>query len=250
MKKDSHEVTGPYAIPPGEWEPDLLAALPFSHPPVRPLALQRPSRQKQFWGSIWLLVVASLIQLGWCSAQGLRDYPVRGIPIESDKFRAIFASVSAAEMASKLKQIGPYTNVQLVQNIGGQKYLAQLGEERIAVDLLEGHKKYADDTRIEVRIEDTGKIYEYIAILGNKKSVRLYREEKVPAVMTIEDFVARLKKGESFLIEIAGPKVLCRVCGGTGKVTDNSSKESRKIRCDTCDGAGGSHSSAQYRVLW
>lgn len=199
-----------------------------------------------------IFLVASLIQLGWCSAQGVRDYPVRGIPIESDKFRAIFASVSAAEMASKLPQIGPPTRLQLVQNIAGQKYLAQLGGQLIAIELLESHNKYADDTRIEVRIEDTGKIYEYIAILGNKKSVRLYREQeqKAPPIMTIQDFVARLKKGESFIIQIDGRKIPCRVCGGTGKVTDNSSKESRKILCDTCDGSGGSHSSAQYRVLW
>jgi hypothetical protein len=197
-----------------------------------------------------IFLVASLIQLGWCSAQGLRDYPVRDIPVESDKFRAIFASVSASEMASKLRQLAPHTRLQLVQNIAEQKYLAQLGGQIIAIELLEGHKKYADDTRIEVRIEDTGKIYEYIAVLGDKKSVHLYREQNAPPIMTIQDFVARLKKGESFIIQIDGRKIPCRVCGGTGKVTDNSSKESRKILCDTCDGSGGSHSSAQYRVLW
>lgn len=196
-----------------------------------------------------IFVIASLLQLGWCSADDARDYPVRDIPIESDKFRAIFATVSAAEMALNFQKLGQSIKLKLVQNIAKQKYLAELGDQLIAVDLQDG-RKFADDTWIGVNIQDTGEIYEYIAVLGNKKSVRLYREVKAPPLLTIEEFVTRLKKGESFIIEITAPKIPCRICEGTGVVTDNSSNGGRKFRCTTCNGTSGSQSSAHYRVLW
>ena len=195
-----------------------------------------------------LAAVMLLVQIGWCEPAKLQDYPVKDIPLESEKFGSIFLSVSASEMAANLSKLGVYSRIKLVQNVAGQRYIGEFKEELIAIDLLESHKKYADDTELDICIEDTGEIYEYIAVFGNKKSVRLYREKGLPPKMTLEDFVVRLKKVESFIIQVPGQMMNCKVCRGTGEVYDSSGV--KKIRCKSCGGVGGRRDTLSYRVVW
>ncbi len=196
-------------------------------------------------------MVAALLPFGWCSAEEPKDYPVRAIPIESEKFRAIFATV-AAEQRAAIERAREKMRVKIVQNIENQRYLARLGEQLIAVDFA-SDRKVADDTWLEAQIEDTGKIYEYLAVLGNKKSVHLYREMQEPHMMSVTEFVERLKKGESFLVRIAGKQKSCGVCKGTGNIGETSStngKSRSESRCMNCSGSGWIYPSSLFRVLW
>jgi hypothetical protein len=198
-----------------------------------------------------IFMVAALLPFGWCYAEEPKDYPVRAIPIESEKFKTIFATVAAEQMAA-VARVRQKMRVKIVQNIEHQRYLARLGEQLIAVDLVTD-RKFVDDTWIEAQIEDTGEIYEYLAVLGNKKSIHLYREMQEPHMMTVTEFVERLKKGESFLVRIAGKQKSCGVCAGTGKIGEASStnvKSRSESRCMNCSGSGWIYPASLFRVLW
>lgn len=198
-----------------------------------------------------ILIIAASCQFGWCSADELKDYPVRDIPTESEKFKTIYTAVAAEQLAA-IQRARQMIRIKVVQNIANQRYLADFRDQLIAVDLATV-RKLADDTWIDVQIEDTGQIYEYVAVLGNKKSVHLYREVHEPPMMTAAEFVERLKKGESFLIRVAGKQKTCEVCKGAGNAGGNvptNGKAKGESGCVRCSGSGWISTSSPYRVLW
>jgi hypothetical protein len=93
--------------------------------------------------------------------------------------------------------------------------------------------------------ETTKEIYEYTAPTGAKHSVRVIKENRKAAVKTLtqDEFVARLRAGETWLLPKA-EMVDCNDCFGDGKLSGLQND----AKCRSCDGTGSV--TVDFLVKW
>jgi hypothetical protein len=225
----------------------------------------------------------SLPLVGDEKKQKLKDYPLRTVPLKSQRFLKVYEEAATQEWETrkrnggwKFYQQGQKT-LRILQHIEGRRYLAEeetrltsrlkttTHHRTIAIDLIRD-KRLPDGAGLQgplwkggIEWESTGKVHEYTSVAGAKKSVLLYSQVPVPKKyqrMELDEFVTRLKDGESFLVKMGTTLEPCKKCNGFGRIPDgktgNREKRSadRKIDCPDCKGKGKIQSPRVYRIKW
>ena len=104
-------------------------------------------------------------------------------------------------------------------------------------------KSIADGDKLEsIWIIETTKMKSYTDTRGAKRTVRIM-EEVVPVDLSQQDFVKRLKSGESWLLK-GFSKKRCKNCFGDGEL----GAMKKYAKCPDCRGKGSR--SVDYRIQW
>jgi hypothetical protein len=96
------------------------------------------------------------------------------------------------EISSLLSKGVKSTPIEVIQTIGAGTLLATINNSRDFVMIIGDGKKHADGDKFNACIEDTGRLQEYVSVLGAKKTVRVYSMKALP---TSESNIAFLKTG-------------------------------------------------------
>lgn len=203
------------------------------------------------------------------------DYSMRGIPAEDPRWQNILDHVnrSIAEKAKAAAVEAEEKTVEILQSIEGASYLARMrtpakdlgsvaqllnqtsgsretqtppGEwETIRLNFPEGTKPLPDGEKFLKRIEETGEMFQYTNTLGAKATVKICRiagtgEEFRPIPM--DEFAARLQKGETWTVTISQVTKPCNFCRGA-KVVDGAT-------CRQCKGIGGDAITRTISIKW
>lgn len=203
------------------------------------------------------------------------DYPMSAIPLEDPRWKNTLDRVNAslAEKASAAAESGEQKTVEIIQHIEGSSYLAlmrtpqkaagsaasALGQitgggssvvpagdwETIRLDLPKESARLADGAKFLKPIEETPKTFEYTTTLGAKATVRVCRiagtgEEFAP--LTMDQFVARLRAGETWSLTVTQVTTPCGFCRGA-KVVNGAA-------CPKCEGKGGDTIDRNLMVRW
>lgn len=160
----------------------------------------------------------------FCSSFAQDTYSVSGIDPASARFQNILAAVRSAEATRAHNTLA--TTLETIQHLEGTLYLAFLtpsargfsrevsaltgfsqipaSREIVAVERKEGSPVAADGEMLVIRLEPAG-THQYTAITGAKKTVKLYREIDTSRQLTAEEFLTRLKAGETWTITTKSP---------------------------------------------
>jgi hypothetical protein len=176
-------------------------------------------------------------------------YPIKGIPQESEKFKAIFREVAAAELQNNQKG---KSYITILQTIAPGKFLAEItGDKTIALDL--PGATHADDTRFSLVLENSGELYRFTTVLGALRTVETYREATPANPLTTEQFLTNLQSGKTYFLPKQYPDATCKTCNGFGK-TPNKGTQLRtgdaKAPCPDCDGKGKTPVWKTLHITW
>lgn len=124
--------------------------------------------------------------------------------------------------------------VRVQQRISKGFFLCTHGDDFIALDT-PGDDSLLDDREYTLQAHETGKVYDYITVLGAMKRVPVY---EIPEPIEAADVMARFRRGEVFTLPLEAPfEEECQACGGTGwQLTQMGGKNSgtRNTICKTC----------------
>jgi hypothetical protein len=201
-----------------------------------------------------ILVFLSSIQL--ISAQQppavVKAYSMRDISRDDPRFRKAYeAAIESQRVPAPAQKLD---SIKIVQTIEVGKFLATHGKDIFMV-LIPG-EKLADNTEIEMALNSTGKLYEYISVSGAKRTINIFERVRPPAppsVMTEDQFLSRMQKGEEFLVTLRADLAKCKKCNGHGRTAVFGSRptsDSQWKVCESCNGKGEFQVPIRYRLLW
>lgn len=182
---------------------------------------------------------------GLVSVADARPYPVKDIPLDSEKFERIYQEVSNLVYEEDINKTNPWS-VEILQTIQSRVYRVRAGERTYLLEI-PTEKKYADGEFVAVDARPTGEVYSYTSVTGAKITIPV---AEIPERMTKEEFLTRLKTGDSFEITVYTEPV-CNVCKGRGKVFNASKRalaKAEKSKCKSCDGTG--KTPVHLEVVW
>ena len=182
---------------------------------------------------------------GLVSVADARPYPVKDIPLDSEKFERIYQEVSNLVYEEDINKTHPW-RVEILQTIQSRVYRVRAGERTYLLEI-PTEKKYADGEFVDVDARPTGEVYSYTSVTGAKITIPV---AEIPERMTKEEFLTRLKTGDSFEITVYTEPV-CNVCKGRGKVFNASKRalaKAEKSKCKSCDGTG--KTPVHLEVVW
>lgn len=203
------------------------------------------------------------------------DYPMSAVPLEDPRWKNTLDRLNAsfAEKASAAAESGKEKTVEILQHIEGSSYLAQMrtpqaaagsvasamsritgsgssivpaGDwETIRLDLPKESPRLADGEKFLKPIEATAGTFEYTNTLGAKATVKVCRiagtgEEYAP--LTMEQFIARLRAGETFPLTVTQVTTVCDFCRGAKVINGGE--------CRKCEGKGGATIERNLTVRW
>lgn len=144
-------------------------------------------------------------------------YSVRNIDQGSEKFIRIYETV-ASFLVEKQNDKRIPIKIKVIQHLGNLLYLVQ--DESGAISAVQGlPANIADGETFTGVFQDTGRLHQYVSVLGANKQVRVYKLAEPPAKITMDDFIRRLKAGENFVVPIGTYQVRCPRCNGFGEAT-------------------------------
>lgn len=203
------------------------------------------------------------------------DYPMSAIPLEDPRWKNTLDRLNAsiAEKASQAAEAAEKKTVEILQHIEGSSYLAQMrtpqraagsaasaisritgsgssivpaGDwETIRLDLPNDSNRLADGEKFLKPIEETPETFEYTTTLGAKATVRVCRiagTGNQHAPLTMEQFVARLRAGETFTLTVTQVTTVCDFCRGAKVINGGE--------CRKCEGKGGATIERNLTVRW
>jgi hypothetical protein len=69
--------------------------------------------------------------------------------------------------------------------------------------------------------------------------------------LSAQDFVARLRRGEVFSVDVPVKQAVCRSCNGCGKINDPKAKSAdRKSPCPVCKNTGKTPATRKCLIRW
>lgn len=156
---------------------------------------------------------------------GPEELSIRDMSQEDPKFLAIL------EWVRKLERKGSLKSVKIAQTIGEGILLATNPDSTKTYVIVGDKKDRADGDIFNVYLEDTGKMYDYVTVLGANSKVRIYA---VKYPMTVDEFVTSLKAGKKYTIngqdlfpataatevcdKCKGQPIKCLKCNSTGRI--------------------------------
>jgi hypothetical protein len=180
------------------------------------------------------------------------DYPMWEISLEDPRWEKILLAVNSSvlDAAARAKKEAAERSVKILQHIEESSYLAQIkstgGEwETIRLELPANIRMQADGETFTSPLELTGQMFQYTTALGVRATVKVCR---IPGMgtafsqMNKEQFVSRLKAGETWEIVINQVTTPCGFCRGAPVVNGGV--------CPQCDGRGGQTNQRNLRVRW
>lgn len=203
------------------------------------------------------------------------DYPMAAIPLEDPRWKNTLDRLNAsfAEKASVAVASGEEKTVEIIQHIEGSSYLAQMrtpqkvagsaasamsrltgsgssivpaGDwEIIRLDLPKNSNRLADGEKFLKPIEATAGTFEYTNTLGAKATVKVCRiagtgDEYAP--LSMEQFVTRLRAGETWSLTVTQVTTQCGFCRGAKVINGGE--------CRKCEGKGGDTIDRSLTVSW
>lgn len=218
--------------------------------------------------SILTLALLALLILNPCPALA-EEYAMSGVPLDDPRWQNTLDRVNGmiAAKGKAAEEAGEEKTVEILQSIEGASYLARTrtpqrtagsvaralgnpivppGEwETIRLDLPEGSKPLADGEKFLKVIEETGETFQYMNTLGAKATVKVCRlagtgSEYAP--LSMEDFVTRLKAGETWTVNVTQVTNACGFCRGA-KVVNGAT-------CRQCKGIGGDAIQRTITIRW
>lgn len=173
------------------------------------------------------------------------DYPIRGIDPASDKFSKVYSEVTFALEMAKAKSRAR-SRVKVIQNIAEGAYLVSIGKKNYV--MMRHGGILTDDTELDLVVTDTGEVYQYTSVLGAKKTVGIIKEAE-DSLMSREEFISRLKAGESFTLPLKVGERGCKKCYGRGKTGGGLSGPPARV-CTICDGGKKIPITKTFRIQW
>jgi len=203
------------------------------------------------------------------------DYPMGGIPLEDPRWKNTLDRLNAsiAEKAAEGAKAAVKKTVEILQHIEGSSYLAKMrtpqmeagsfarltsqitgsgssivpaGDwDTIRLDLPKDSIRLADGETFLKPIEQTPETFEYTTTLGAKATVRVCRiagTGNQHAPLPMEQFVARLRAGETFPLTVTQVTTVCDFCRGA--------KVIKGVECRKCEGKGGATIERNLTVRW
>ncbi len=197
------------------------------------------------------------------------EYPMGDIPSNDQRWKKVLGQINASrlEKAGKAEKTAAKLTVEILQHIDGSSYLARIrtpvglaesaasgisrggtavgGWETVRLDLPKSSLVYADGETFLWPIETTGAMFQYTTALGAKATIKVCRIVGTGAEydrLTMEEFVSKLKAGETWEIAIDQVTTQCKFCRGA--------KELNGGVCRQCDGKGGETIRRHFRVRW
>lgn len=194
-----------------------------------------------------LILSLFLIAISGVHASDVLPYPMRDIPIESDKFRKVLLHVNATALHFFRVQNEPNTlDLIVVQNLKDDRYLCRVEERVILLIGYDSPKAIADGDTISVPVTATNETYEYQTTAGSMKTVHILKAVEDPPILSPEEFVEKLKSGERFLFTTAQRNTACYQCRGTGK----GNMRNGRVLCDRCEGRGILDDPIFFHAVW
>jgi hypothetical protein len=203
------------------------------------------------------------------------DYPMSAIPLEDPRWKNTLDRLNAsiAEKANQAAEAAEEKTVEILQHIDGASYLAQMrtpqkaagsaasaisritgsgssivpaGDwETIRLDLPKESARVADGEKFLKPIEEAPETFEYTTALGAKATVRVCRiagTGSQHAPLTMEQFVALLRAGETFPLTVTQVTTVCDFCRGAKVINGGE--------CRKCEGKGGATIERNLTVRW
>ena len=152
---------------------------------------------------------------------------------------AAFNRIRDIERATQERRQPPPLRFEISQKLTDKSFLSYQGypKKLYYLETLEP-KNVVDDEVLKVRAVLTDKTYSYNTVSGAKKTIRVMQEVKIKQEdlvikeLTQDEFVKRLKRGETWRLPKFIPKK-CSRCVGKGRIIGQNS------RCGVCGGRGG-----------
>jgi len=235
---------------------------------------------------VWGAAFGAVAQQTSRQVQPTREYRVSTIDLADERLSAILAAVNEMrkrqaehagaqgleERSLKLLQRlpdgrwlvevwrpaavagGAAQAMNLLMNRSGSDNLVPPKREGVGVVALEGSR--ADGDKVTLRVAATDEVVTMKDIDGVERNLRVYRsteKEETVADLTLTEFLRRLQAGESFIAVKGEEKLVCRVCGGFGRVAaENGTRRDadNKRKCDACGGVGTAMVPSIWEVKW
>jgi len=180
-------------------------------------------------------------------------YPLKDVPIESEKFQKIFAL--AAEQEAKKKTLGR-RSFRVSQSLAPGQHLGYWGSSTKQVLLLiPNGPLIADDSVISVpSASPTGELKQFTTVLGAVSTVEIHKADTEQQERPFDaiEFREKLMTGVTYQVKIQLPPKTCTHCNGFGKITDTSRNRSKdgKAPCPDCKGSGKQIITQPYEICW
>lgn len=198
-----------------------------------------------------------------------QDYPVRGIPIDSPKFEAIYQAVLKSRSADSAATL---TNIKIIRHLNDSLYLAEIvrgepGAASQAMDMITGGisainrqirdlqrspkviavnlfgmGQLVDGKRLEVPLVPSKTPYQYFSETEEKVTVDQYQIVE-PDDYSKAHFYSDLQAGNKFPVTIQ-KKVKCPDCLGFPSASISRGE------CKSCDRAGFLNVPVSLVVVW
>jgi len=168
-----------------------------------------------------LLLLSFIISASISSAEDANPvYHVADIAPDSPKFLRIAAAIQAS-LDRGFFGMNPEIEFAILGHIEGGKHLIRRDQYIFLFDFPDG-KTRADGSNLKIRVETSGKVFQYTAVSGAKKSVKIVTEKKrskfKPSLL-----YASLKDGDVYTVK-GSTWTPCRPCMGIGLVAGNATK--------------------------
>lgn len=173
------------------------------------------------------------------------DYPVREIDPESNKFARVYSEVVYAMELERAKS-KTTSRVRIIQNISKGLYLASVGDSTYA--FIHPGRILVDGEELNIQVVKTGQVHQYVSVLGAKKTVEVIKKS-VDEMMSKDEFLRRLKNGETFTLPLKTGERGCPNCYGRGR-TGGWLNGPPAITCEKCGGRKKIPIIKKFRVRW
>ena len=135
---------------------------------------------------------------------------------------------------------------KVLQNLEGDLYLVGWGDRFVALQVASG-QRYVDGDSIVVPVQGIGD-HEYGDTQGAKRRILKFKAVSADSyVFTREEFISRLKQGESFQTSMF-EEITCQPCSGAGYT--GSSLDRTKKACRRCKGTKVEMGNVAYKLSW
>jgi hypothetical protein len=135
---------------------------------------------------------------------------------------------------------------KVLQNLEGDLYLVEWGDRFVALQVASG-QRYVDGDSIVVPVQGIGD-HEYGDTQGAKRRILKFKAVSADSYLfTREEFISRLKQGESFQTSML-EEITCQPCRGSGYT--GSSLDRTKKPCRRCKGTKVEMGNVAYKLSW
>jgi len=174
-------------------------------------------------------------------------YEMRDVEISSEKFAKVLFFVNKTLSDDFRRQHLQNLIECRVMDIGKDgQILCRAGDRVILVRGVHLSRPIADGDVLKLSLKATGETFSYTTVLGAESTVHVLEATHEPDPMNAEEFVAKLKAGETFPMTTGERNTPCVACRGTGQ----GDMKSGNVRCPTCWGSGRVDGPVYYRIYW